>query len=339
MIRISLAVITFALLLLAIPSASLFAQSQSGQFNMEERLKTEQISLNLLVQSLGRFSFRDDGFIGGRRFQLGATRIGLSGTLDNRYIYKLQTELTNSPAILDAQMGYIFSDEFRIVAGQFKPFTSFELDPDPGTTDFIDRARLVGAMMNNREIGVTALGESGNLNYRFGMYNGYGRLTGNPGGKFLYTLRLGYTSDSDDGTWNFGFNGALNTTENEPVGNIGQVSDGDRLLYGVFADYDSDSFFGTAEVLQSKFDLPGSGLEQTITGMYVTVGNKVTELDELLIRWDHLGLDLNDNYSNRVILGWNHYPAEYIQIQLNMIGQFQEGDDQFGMAANFQFRF
>lgn len=334
-----IAVIFLTLVLWACYSPGISAQSEQTLENLEEKLKTEPLEVGALLQSIGRFSFKDDGFSGGRRFELGAIRLDFRGTLDSRFVYRLQTEFRNNPAVLDAQVGYIFSDEFRIVAGQFKPFLSKELDPDPGSTDFIDRARLVGAMMNNREIGVTALGESGNLNYRFGMYNGYGRQSANPGGKFLYTLRLGYTSEQEEGTLNFGFNGALNTTENEPVGNRGQISDGDRLLYGFFADYDSDTFFGTAELLQTKYDLGVSGVEQTITGFYATLGNKVTEKDELLVRWDHLSYDLDNNPSNRLVLGWNHYPARYIQFQLNMIGQLQEGDDQFGMAANLQFKF
>lgn len=58
----------------------------------------------------------------------------------------------------------------------------------------MNRVRQVGAMMNSREIGLTLLGGSGGLNYRFGMYNGTGRSRENDN-RFLYTSRLGYTFD------------------------------------------------------------------------------------------------------------------------------------------------
>lgn len=323
----------------SISSFDIYAQNTSNTNNLAEKLKTEEISLNLLAQSLGIFSFRDDDFQGGRTFELGSYRIGLRGTLNGRYYYRIQTELTNTPSILDAQVGYIFSDDFRIIAGQMKPFFTADLRYDPGSTDMINRVRLVRAMVQTREVGVAAVGESGDLKYRFAVYNGNGRAAANSDNKFLYMLQLGYESQQENGLWEFAVNAALNGTENETVGNTGQVSAGDRLMYGFYADYDSDTFFGTAEFLQSKFDLAVSGLEQTINGMYVTLGNKVTEKDELLARWERIGLDLNDTNTDLLILGWNHYPAQYMQIQLNLTGRFQDGEDQFGMSANFQFRF
>jgi len=93
----------------AISFADLLAQNTSDTNNLAEKLKTEEISLNMLAQSLGIFSFRDDDFQGGRTFELGSYRIGLRGTLNGRYYYRIQTELTNTPSILDAQVGYIFS--------------------------------------------------------------------------------------------------------------------------------------------------------------------------------------------------------------------------------------
>jgi hypothetical protein len=326
---------------LFLSETTLFAQATTSSEILEEKLKTEEISLNMLAQSLARFSFRDDDFQGGRTFELGSARIGLRGTLDSRFTYRIQTELTNTPSILDLQVGYIFSDEFRIIAGQMKPFFTADLRVDPGLTDMINRVRLVRAMVRTREVGVAAVGESGNMKYRFAVYNGNGRAATNSDNKFLYMFQFGYDHEEDDGdgTWEFAVNAALNSTENETVGNTGQISAGDRLMYGGYVDYDSDTFFGTAEFLQSKFDLAGSGLEQTINGMYVTLGNKVTEKDELLVRWERIALDLNDANTDWFILGWNHYPAEFLQIQVNLTGRFQEGEDQYGASANFQFRF
>ena len=307
--------------------------------NWTQRLKTEQLQVGMLLQSVGVFSFQDDNFIGGRRFELGATRLDFRGQLESNFIYRLQLDFRRTPSILDAEVGYRFSEQFRLVAGASKPYLSADLDPSPGNTDFINRARLVGSMMKSREIGLTAMGNSGQFNYRFGLYNGYGLQTANDN-RFMYAARLGYTTETDDGTFNFGVNAALNSSINEQVGNTAITSLGDRTLYGGFLKYDSDVWFGTIEFLQSKFERLGFVEEETITGFYTTVGNNLNEKDQILARWDYLSFDLQDNSTNRVVLGWNHQATSIISFQLNLIGQFGENqDDQFGLAGNFQFQF
>jgi hypothetical protein len=321
-------------------AGSLFAQQDSAVVDrMEDRLKSEELNVGLLLQTVGVFSFEDDNFNGGRAYQLGATRLDVRGQLPSNFSYRLQLDFRRAPSILDAQVGYRFSDQFRIVGGAFKPFLSAELDPNPGDTDFINRARLVGAMMNSREIGVTVLGESNGLNYRFGMYNGNGLQGGNDN-RFMYTSRVGYTVQADAGTFNFGVNGAINTSVGESVGNTGLISAGDRVLYGAFVKYDSDAFFGAIEFLQTDFEILGVGLDETITGFYATLGNNITDRDQILARWDHLSFDLTGQSSERIVLGWNHQATQLVSFQVNLLGQFNKDDDnQLGISGNFQFQF
>lgn len=322
-------------------STSVFAQnlvSNDGE-ELREKLKTEQLNVGLLLQSFGVFSFQDDAFNGGKRFGLGATRINLQGELPSKFIYRLQLEFRNSPSVLDAQIGYKFSESFTLIAGQFKPFLSADLDPSPADTDFINRARLVGGMMNSREIGLTAMGEAGQFNYAIGLYNGYGRSTVNDN-RFMYTVRAGYTHELNNGDLSIGLNGALNTSQFEQVGNSGLISVENRILYGIYAKYDSDSWFGTVEFLQTEFERFDIGEDETITGFYATVGNNVTEQDQILARWDHLSYDIQQASSNRFVLGWNRQITDLISVQVNMLGQFSEFvDDQFGMSGNLQFHF
>ncbi len=328
-------------LLMFVSFTLLQAQTESSIVSdMEDRFKSEEFSVGLLLQSVGVFSLDNDNFNGGRQFELGATRLDIQGQLPSDFMYRMQLDFTRNPSILDAQVGYSYSDRFRVIAGAFKPFLSADLDPSPANTDFINRARLVGSMMNSREIGVTVMGESEGLNYRFGMYNGNGLQGGNDN-RFLYTARLGYSVPlENEGTVDFGLNGAINTSVAEQVGNTGLTSAGDRLIYGAFVKYDSDTFFGTVEFLQTDFELLGSGLDETITGFYATVGNNVTDQSQLLVRWDHLSYDLTGVDSNRVVLGWNYQATQLVSFQVNGLLQFNDDiDNQAGLSGNLQFHF
>ncbi|MCC5905744.1 MAG: hypothetical protein JJU13_06045 [Balneolaceae bacterium] len=329
-------------LILIIAPAILHAQQQeplADQF--EERFKSETFSLGILLQSLALFSFEDDDFNGGRKFDLGATRLDFRGRVDGNFVYRLQLDFRRQTSVFDAQVGYLFSDNFRMIAGAFKPYLSAELDPHPGNTDFINRARLVGTMMNSREIGVTALGESNGFYYRFGMYNGTGLSRSNDN-RFMYTVRLGYETEVNGGALGVGFNGAINQTRMESVGNTGLTSLGDRNLYGAFIRYDGDVVFGTLELLQTRFEaLQFNGNEETITGFYGTIGTRISQKDELLARWDRLDFDLRGDSSDLFTFGWNHQATRLISFQLNLLMQFDSDDDEnrMGVAGNFQFQF
>lgn len=325
-------------LFLMISFSNSFAQEPLAD-RLRQELKSEEFNVGFLLQSLANFSFTDDEFNGGNKFDIGATRLSFRGRVDNGFLYKLQMDFRRSVSIMDAQVGYAFSDDFRIITGAFKPYLSIDLDPNPGATDFINRARHVGAMMNSREIGITALGESGNLNYRVGMYNGNGLTRTNDGG-FLYTARLGYLIPSDNNEFRIGFNGAVNQTEMERVGNTGLISTGDRILYGFFIQYESESIFGDFEFLQTQFDTPEPNTEETITGFFATLGTHLSDKTDLLGRWDHLEFDELDRKSELLTLGLNHQVTQLISFQVNLLTFIPEsGDTQVGLSGNFQFQF
>lgn len=330
------------IVVLLMPLSLAYGQTNSDTVDdLKDRFKSEELNVGLLLQSVGVLSLDDDNFNGGRQFELGATRLDIKGQLPSNFIYRLQLDFRRSMSIMDAQVGYRFSDQFRVVTGMFKPYLSADLDPSPAATDFINRARLVGSMLNSRELGVTALGETEGFNYRFGIYNGNGRQPGNNDNNFLYTSRLGYQVNlEDNGTVDFGLNGAINTSEGESVGNTGLISAGDRVIYGAFVKYESDRFFGTVEFLQTDFELAGNGLDETITGFYATVGNNISEQSQLLARVDHLSYDELGNDSNRVVLGWNYQATRLVSFQVNGLLQFNDGDDnQAGISGNMQFYF
>jgi hypothetical protein len=324
-------------------SSILMAQDENTSLidKYEDRFKTEEFNVIMLLQSTADFSFKEDDFIGGRQFGMGANLLDVKGSLPNNFSYRLQLQLNRTPAVLDGQVGYRFSDQFRVIAGSSKPALSVDLDPSPASTDMINRARLVGAMLNAREIGVAFLGDFDGFYYRAGMYNGNG-LNPDNDNRFLYTLRLGHKMDlNSDQKLNFGINTSLNRTQSEFVGNSVMISAGDRVLYGFYLIYDSDTIFGTVEFLESKFELEGSGLDETITGFYATLGNQITEQNQIVLRWDHLSYGISQiPASDQIILGLNRQLTELVSLQFNGLYQINDGvEDQLGMSANFQFYF
>lgn len=320
-------------------TSSLYAQEPVANA-LKSRLKQPAFNLGLLLKSEAHFSFNDDNFNGGRLFDLGATRVDLRGTVDQNFMYRFQVDLRNQVSVLDAQVGYRFSDQFRIVTGAYKPHTSLDLDPSPGNTHFMKRARQVGIMMNSREIGVTALGESGNLSYRFGMYNGTGLRRQNDG-KFLYTARISSKFEVGGGELHAGLNGFWDGSEDNPVGRSGLTSVSGRALYGVFFEYEADRIFTAFEFLQTRFDaVQLGGNEETITGFYGTFGYKLNPKNKVLGRWDYIGYDALNTASDLVILGWNHQATSLISFQVNLQYQLNSnGNDNSGISALMQFQF
>lgn len=317
------------------------AQNQEPLYDeISGLLKSEPFNVGVLLQSTANFSFKDDGFNNGRGFGVGATRLRVGGEVDGGFNYNLQMDFRRAPGVINAAVGYRASEQFAIQGGIQKPEIGLGLHPNPGNTDFINRARLIGTMLNTREIGVSVYGELDNFDYNLAVYNGIGlRSFNNPGDRFMYLAKIGYKTEmARGGTLYLGANGSLNTTENERVGNTGFTSRENRLIYGVFADYRSDSWFGAAEFLQTKFDLTAN-VETTISGMYVTIGNKVTDNSELLARWDRLAFNIADRSSDLFILGWNHQVTSLISLQVNALAEFEDNEESFGLAGNFQFQF
>ena len=335
--------LTTTLFLLLFTAATLSAQTEEPLGDrMKENLKSEEFNVIILLQTFGNVTFTDREFNDSNGFELDANRLGVRGVLDGKLSYTLQLEFTDAPSILDARMGYAFSDKFQIIAGSYKPRLSADLDPNPGITDFIDRARPVGAMMNNREIGLTLLGENKGFNYAFGMYNG-NRLQNESDGRLLYTGRLSYSFGSDDNSLELGLNGAINQTENERVGRSGLTSTGDRTIFGFYAEFDKAPLFGTFEYLQSDFDALELQAEETISGFYGTLGTNITERDQILARWDHLEYNLTDRNSDLLILAWKRKITSLFSIHVNglaLLGSEEfNGENQYGIKTNFQLQF
>jgi hypothetical protein len=328
------------LLILIIPLVGHSQSTESRATQLRSLVKSDVFSMGAVVRAESHFWLDNENEPGGRRFDLGATRLDFRGRLDDNFSYRLHLDLRQNPSLMNAEFGYRYAQNHRVVVGAFKPYTSTDLDPSPNETDFHGRARLVGTMMNNRELGITLLGDFGNLQYRVGMYNGT-RLTRQNDDRFMYTLRLSYSAELGENTLTVGINSFLNQTRNVNVGNTGLTSTGDRVLYGGYFRYQAERFFVTAEASQTRFDAAQlAGAEETINGFFGTVGYHVSELNEVLIRLDRIQFDVRDTESNLLLVGLNHRPNPLVKIQLNALTRLDgTAYENFGVISVFQVAF
>ncbi len=322
------------------------AVSQTESEDPDSRLlslvKHDVFSVSGLLQAYGRFSFEDNNFNGGRTFQAGNARLTFSGNLDQDFDYQFQFNFAREPNLLDAYIGYNYSERFRIRAGAQKPIISAEFIPNPGLTDFISRARLVGTYFKPREIGVSFYGDIDQFYYNVGMYNGTG-VTTNVDNRFFYTTRLAYNMElqGDDNLrigGNFAFGESFGTTS----GTTNIQLAGNRYIYGADVRYENDTWIFAAEVLAGDLEVTNyiAGPEEQIISYYITGGYKLNEQTQILARWDHLGFQERDRRNNQFILGFTHYATDLISFKINLISQFDEvADNQMGLSTSLQFQF
>lgn len=324
--------------------ADLYSQSDPADrdYRLLSLVKHEPFSVSGLLQAYGRYSFEDTDFNGGRTFQAGNARIALSGVLDGQFDYRFQFNFAREPNLLDAYLSYNYSERCRIRMGAQKPQFSAELLPHPGLTDLISRARLVGTMLNPREIGASIFGDLGQVHYYFGLFNGNGVNT-NTDNKFFYMGRLAYQAETDgDGFVRIGINGAFGDNDNTTIGSSGIQIAGHRYLYGADIRYEDNSWIFAAELLVGDFDVVNyiGGPEETIVGYYFTGGYKIDESTRVVARWDHLSFREIDSGSNQFILGLTHYVTELVSFRINLLSEFDEAiDNQVGISASMQLHF
>jgi len=321
--------------------ASLFAQViESENESYFDKFKSEELNVGALLQAGGVFSLYNDGFNGGRKYDLKAARLYMHGEMDSKLSYRFKLDFGEQVSVLEAHVGYQLARQIRIAVGAFKPYLSRDLDADLGDLEFINRARHTSAMMNRREIGMTLIGDHRFINYRFGVYNGTGLSRINDD-YFLYTSQLAFGVNIHETRLNLGVSGALNMSQNVFVGDTELISADAQYLYGGFLEVKSTYFLTKFEFLQTRFNaLNLQGREEIINGFYATAGVNLGHKHQLLARIDHLGFNLLNQASERVLLGWNSDVTDQLSLRLNLLAQFNhERPEQYGVESVLQFQF
>lgn len=303
-------------------------------------LTQDYFRVNMLVQSVARFSFEDNSFLGGRGFSVPNARVSLRGNVDGGFYYRVFVNMASEPNLLDAFVGYRYDERLRITAGAQKPTQTLDFTPPPQNIEFISRARITGQLVQSREIGVSAQGDFDNLYYYFGVFNG-NRLRNNNNNR-LYTIgRLQYTiNDVIPGFIKVAGSGSFGNSSGVQSGNAGPVLGGERTIFGVDIHAETDLVLFKAEFLTGDLELPGGLLKEKISGYYLTGGYKVRDNTQLLARYQTVFYDLSDFWESQITLGAKRQVTSLISFRFNLdIYSPKSGDPQYGASTMMQFNF
>ena len=290
------------------------AQDKSLYELLKENFKKKYLSIGLQFQGLADFQ-PERNLTGNNGFRIANLKLKIKGDLDDNVGYYIQMNFVKSVSLYDAFISYKYSDLVKLDLGQFKaPFSTEELTSS-SVIDFVTRSQVVSKIAPSRQIGVQLSGEikEANVFYTTGIFNGNGINTTNDNQHFLYLGRIGYSK-------NFNKNDkiifALNTGFSKD--NMESFT-GDRLIAGGDFRLVVDKMLLSSEYIFQKLK-DSMKTEFTNQGYHVTAGYSVSEIVQILARWDSYIPDkLIGVENNLAILGCNISPNEFILIRINYL--------------------
>lgn len=301
----------------------------------------EAFTVNALLQAGFRYSLANDGFQGGRTFEAANARLSFKGMLDGKFYYRIFFNMVKEPNLLDAFIGYRHSDALRITAGAMKPRQTQDYIPDPGSTDFIDRTRITGLLVQSREIGISAEGDVNGLYYYSGLFNG-NKMSSNNNNKFYGIGRLQYTfKNIIPGTLQLAVQGSYGESPNVRSGSFGPMLRGERTIYGGDMRLETDRFLLASEYLAGQLETEDiAENKEEISGYYVTVGYKLFKETMFLGRWQSWGFQEMNYRDNQFTFGINQNFTSLTSFQFNFDSYLPEnGDKQHGLSLLYQVQF
>ena len=333
--------LTTAVLILMLVISAQARENPSLDEQLRAHLHKEYFTLNLLIQSEGRYSFKDDDFQGGRSFNAANARISMRGNLNGGFFYRIFVDAAPEPALLDVFAGYKYSDAFSFMVGSMKPRQTLDFIPDPGSHNFVDRATMTGLLVGSRETGIAATGDIGGFYYYTGIFNGSG-LENNNNNKFYGIGRLQYTiSNNLPGYIQLAISGSHGNSEGYISGSRGPLLRGKRTIIGSDIELELNRVYFAAEYLQGDLetvDFPN--VNELINGYYFTSGLQLTEKTMTFARWQSWSYRELDTTESKLTLGTNIDFTNIVGLVLNLDAYIpDQGDTKYGASFIFQVQF
>ena len=294
--------------------ADFFAQDKSLYELLKENFKKKYLSIGLQFQGLADFQ-PERNLAGNNGFRIANLKLKIKGDLDDNVGYYIQMNFVKSVSLYDAFISYKHSDLIKLDLGQFKsPFSTEELTSS-SVIDFVNRSQVVSKIAPGRQIGLQLSGKlkEAHIFYTAGIFNGNGINTTNDNQHFLYLGRMGYSQ-------NFNKNNKIDLALNAGFSKDDMESfQGDRFIAGGDFRLVVDNILLSSEYIFQKLK-DSMKTKFTNLGYHITVGYSVSEIVQLLARWDSYIPDkLIGTENNLAILGCNISPNEFIFIRINYL--------------------
>lgn len=329
------------LIILSVFLLKVKAQEEPLALQIREKVQHEAFTVNALLQSGFRYSLKDNYFQGGRTFEAANARISIRGMIDGQFYYRLFFNLVSEPNLLDAYIGYRYSDAFSVSVGAMKPKQTQDFLPDPGSTDFIDRTRINGLLVQSRELGLAAEGSLGNWWYYAGCFNG-SKLRGNNNNQFYGIGRLQYSlPELAAGQLKLGVQGSHGNSPGVRTGSTGPLLRGNRSIYGGDFRYESERWLFAGEYMAGLLEtVTFPDRVELISGYYLTTGFQPFEKTMFLARWQ-TWKEREANVKGLLFtLGMNHAFTSLTSFQFNFDTYQLDNDDmQYAVSLLLQVQF
>lgn len=289
-------IVTLFLMGLVLQPVHVAAQQTDPEENLLESLesffKQDYLSIGVLLQSQGEFHWDPEisNGQGENTFRIPTARLKVNGKLDENFSYLLQMDATRSPALLDIGIGYKVSDRLSFTTGLMKPGISAGYLLPAASTDFINRPRVVGTLVANRDIGL--LGEATlteGLTFAAGIFNGRGQNINSNDNEFYYTGRLEAASEIGTQTYlQIGANIGYGLENGTIIGNGSLPAvNGERVIFGGDLRVEYWRFLLSAEFLTARLEY-SPAVEDEVLGFHITGGYDITDRLQFLVRLDHV---------------------------------------------------
>lgn len=328
-------------ILIYFSSIVLMAQNEALNNQTGSPVQSENFTFSALIQAGLRYSLQNDSFQGGRKFEVPTVRLIIKGMVESKFFYKVNFDLAREPNLLDAYIGYRHNEALRITAGAMKPRQSLDYIPDPGSTYFIDRARITGLLVQSREIGLSAEGAIKGFYYFAGIFNGNKTLSVN-NNKFYGIARLQYTFESlTDGVLQLAVQGSYGNSDGTRSGNTGPILRGERAIFGSDLRWELNRLILAAEYMAGKLETTDIlDTSERINGYYITAGYKVRDKTQLFIRWQSWAYKEEDFRDYQLSFALKHSFSNIISLRLGFDSYFPEDvDNQYGLSLHMQVKF
>jgi hypothetical protein len=326
-----------ALGFMVLPCAPSRVAAQSEPEPILEQLRSvfdqPGLKVGLLLKAVGDPGIDDQT----ASMRMTAARFRVSGDLDGGFRYDLQTNFAAAPSLLDARVGWTSGSAFAVDAGRFKTPFSREFLTAAGSLDFIDRARVVQALVPNRQFGVQL---SGRLNeYVAWAAGGFTGTSNTPTGEPLGgVFRLEGTS-IEVGEGRLSLAGQVAAGQDGAVAPSFAAFRGDGLLYGLDGRFESGRLLLSGEYIRAEWE-PNVGVDQDADGLFLTAGWRLEEAHQVLARWDrYRGPGSGAEADDALVLGYNVWPTSVSAIQFNSIFPLRDSALPYRLLVNFQIGF